>query len=54
MEVINKSLHMGAKLTHSVAAVLECAQRECLGIARGVRVGGEGCMCVVGRGGVID
>ena len=32
MEVIN----MGGKLTHSAAAVLECAQRECSGIARGV------------------
>ena len=32
MEVIN----MGTKLTHSAAAVLECAQRECSGIARGV------------------
>ena len=40
MEVIN----MGAKLTHSAAAVLECAQRECSGIARGV------CGCAVGGG----
>ena len=37
MEIIN----MGAKLTHSAAAVLECAQRECSGIAKRC-VWGEG------------
>ena len=51
MEVIN----MGAKLTHSAAAVLECAQRECSGIASVCVGGGVGWGCAVGgKRGVID